>query len=222
MRNNYDITADGINIDSMLDVYVNTQKESGIDPGLEECEFEVSNKGDIIRKKPIVDDEPTKEQEKKEDGEKCSGNCKSCHCDGEDKSDKFEKPWYLKNKLGLFEDSMSPEIEDDEDDDETYVCEYCSDVGYKKEYKSYLCDTCNVCETCTEYANEECSGCGYSVYRTGRTYSQEMADRGENIPLDKDEQELIDYSNHPETFEEETEIRDIDNEFSIMDYDHKY
>lgn len=215
---NYDVTADGINIDSMLDVYVNAQKEAGMDPGLEECEFEISNKGDIIRKKPIVDKEDEPEQKK------CPGSCNKCGKDSKEKDDDkgFEMPWYFKNKLGLFEDSMSSEIETNDEDDEVYVCEYCSDIGYKKEYKPYLCDTCNVCETCPEYSSEECSGCEYSVYRTGRTYAQELSDRGEDVPLDDDEQTLIRYSTHPETFEEEDETRDVDDDFSILDYDHKY
>ena len=216
---NYDVTADSINIDSMLDVYVNTQKEAGINPGLEECEFEISNRGDIIRKKPIVNDDDDNKPEEKE----CSGSCKKCGChDKKEQSGAFEIPWYLKNKLGLFEDSMSSEIDTSDDSDEVYVCEYCSDIGYKKEYKPYLCDTCNVCETCPEYSSEECSGCEYSIYRTGKTYSQELADRGEDVPLGDDEQTLINYSGQPETFEEEDDVRDTDNEFSILDYDHKY
>ena len=207
-----DMTESNINIDAMLDVYVNAQKDAGIDPGLEECELEVDKRGSIVRKKPKLDEEPVK------DKPKCSscGSCKS------EKSNKPELPWYMVNRLGLFEDSMSPEIDDGDDDDETYICEYCTDIGYKKEYKPYMCDTCDVCSTCPEYENNDCSGCGYSIYRTGRLYSQELANRGEEIPLDADEKEIIDYVNNPDIVKEEIEARIPNFDFTILDYDHKY
>ena len=212
-----DLTETNVNIDALLDVFVETQKANGMDPMMEECEFDIDNDGKITKVQ-------TKKEDKKESAH-CSGNCDggcSHHCHPEKKSSEDGGiPWYMQNRLGLFEDSMSPELEDQlEDDDDIYVCEYCSDIGYKKEYKSYLCDTCNVCETCPEFENEECSGCTFSMYRTGRPYSAELASRGEEVALEDDERLVL--KDIRDGVQSDTERREPDLSFTILDYDHKY
>ena len=211
-----DLTESMINIDTLLDVYVQTQRDNGADPGLEECEITIDNDGEMHIEKP---------KHKEED--KCSGSCKSCNgsCHSKEssknESEEDEKPWLHLNKLGLFEDCMSSELEQmDDDDGETYVCEYCSDIGFRKEYKPYICDTCNICETCVEFENGECSGCGYSIYPNGKPYSALLAENGDDSYIDDEERQLLlDLSSDVET---ETSVRKPDFSFTVLDHDHKY
>lgn len=214
-----DLTETNVNIDALLDVYVETQKANGMDPKMEECEFDIDVDGKIT-KIPITE----KEDKKKESS--CSGNCKDggcshCHPKEDNSKKGTDTPWYMQNRLGLFEDAMSPELEDQlDDEDSVYVCEYCTDIGYKKDYKSYLCDTCNVCESCAEFENEECSGCTYSIYRTGRLYSAELADNGEEVLPEEDERMVL--KDIKDGIQTDFDMRSPDLSFTILDYDHKY
>lgn len=84
-----------------------------------------------------------------------------------------------KRRLSLFErgfDNFYNGIFGDEDDDDNdeYVCEYCTDLGYTGKYKSYICDNCCKCEGCSEFMNGTCDGCSYSRTRTGVLYSETL------------------------------------------------
>lgn len=63
------------------------------------------------------------------------------------------------------------------EDEKPYICEFCSKLRGDR-YDPEICDNCMECEMCTQYAEYECSGCQYSIYRTGRLYS-------ESIPAEK-------------------------------------
>lgn len=194
-----DLTETGINIDSLFDVYVQTQREAGKDPQLEERDIIVDDRGNLVRSYK----EKTKQETKPVPSKPCMMKC----------------PKRKSYNLGSFEDSMSDELEEGEEEG-PYVCEYCSDIGFKKEYKPHLCDTCDTCGTCSEYQNEECCGCEYSIYRTGRTYGEELRSLGMEIPLDQEEQEILE-SIRTRRYEEDQEIRTPSFQFTVLDYDHK-
>lgn len=214
-----DLTESSVNIDSLLDVYVETQKANGVDPGFEESVIEVTSSGSFVK---VKSDEPSRDEPKQKEtpckkcggGESCGNECK------EEKSDKYKLPEYMVNKMGLFDNDMSPEIYDGEEDDDAYICEYCTELGYRKEYKSYICDMCRVCETCPEFENDECSGCTFSSYRTGQLYSDVLRNSGDNSYLEDDEKEIID-GIKGDAFKD-SDVRKPDTSFTILDYDHKY
>lgn len=198
-----DLTETGINIDSLFDVYVQTQRETGKDPGLEERDMIVDDQGNLVRShKP-------KEKPKQEQPSPAASPCMEAS----------ECPKRKSYSLGHFEDSMSEELEEGEDEG-PYVCEYCSDIGFKKEYKPHLCDTCDTCGTCSEYKNDECSGCEYSIYRTGRTYGEELRSLGMEVPLEKEEQHILETIRN-KNYEEDQELRMPSSQFTVLDYDHK-
>lgn len=63
------------------------------------------------------------------------------------------------------------------EDEKPYICEFCSKLRGDK-YDPEICDNCTECEMCSQFNEYECSGCQYSIYRTGRLYS-------ESIPAEK-------------------------------------
>ena len=206
-----DLTETNVNIDNLLDVYIQTQKENGVDVGMVEIDVTIDDNGKVIRDKF---GHHQREEPKK--------SCDTCHasCEKKDPPKKTDNiPWYLKNNMGLFGEDASDELETEEVGDDKYICEFCSEIGYKKEYKAYICDTCRACETCTEYDSQDCDGCSYSMYRTGELYSRELAKKGDQSYLEKDEQDLI-ASIELRSFD--GAIRDADSKFTIMNYDHTY
>lgn len=181
-----DLTQTSINIDALLDVYVQTQKEAGKDPELEERNLVIDDSGNLVRS-----NKPKEEQKEK----KSVG-------------------------LGSFYDLMSDELMDEEDEG-PYVCEYCSDIGYRKEYKPHICDTCDTCGVCTEYQQDECSGCEYSIYRTGRLYGEELRSHGVEVQLEEEEQNIIRTIQSRSYDNKDDELLTPSLSFTVMDYDHK-
>lgn len=208
-----DLTETCVNIDNLLDVFIQTQKENGIDVGMVEVDVSIDNDGKVIRDKFGHHREKTVQQKQ------CSG-C-ATPCNKQDAEEKSVLPWYMQNKLGLFGEDASDELEiEDDDGDDTYICGYCNELGFKKEYKSYICDTCRSCETCSEYEAGDCDGCTYSMYRTGELYSRQLARRGDHSYLEEEEKELI--ADIEDGNFDDPETREFDSSFTIMDYDHTY
>ena len=65
------------------------------------------------------------EKRKSTEDKKCSGGCGGCggnyhskEPSKESDENDYDKPWMHVNRLGLFEDSMSPELEQMEDDED--------------------------------------------------------------------------------------------------------
>lgn len=202
-KRNIDITEYNIDIDALLETYDMIQREAGIDTKLVENDIDIDHNGNV-----------TKVRLERTMPDKNKDECSACQ-------KKQNKPGSteITNKLGKFGDLMSPEITNKDDDDDTYICEYCSEIGCTKEFSPHLCETCTACESCTEFDTGECSGCTYSSYRTGRPYSVELKDRGLDMPMSEDDAELLDIL----TIEDEVNERmPIDNKFTVMDYDHKY
>lgn len=193
------LTEYNIDIDSLLDVYNEVQREAGIDTGLVENDVMIDRDGT-----------PTLVKSSNSSESKCH-ECQKC----EDKPDKQEIGFV--NRLGSFSDFKSPEIDDDDDDD-TYICEYCSEIGCDHKFIPYLCETCAACEECAEYSSGDCSGCTYSRYRTGRPYSVELKDKGEVVPVSEEDIELLNVLQSDDV----NDRLPVDKGFSIADYDHNY
>lgn len=200
-----DLTEFNINIDDLLDVYKDALNEAGVETGLVESNLDVDSKGNVYKVST------TKDESKKG----CS-KCGKCDTEAKKQSGDIYHSNYTSG-LGKFSDFMSPELE--EDDDGIYVCEYCTELGYKKEYTPYLCDECVACETCSELESGDCSGCTFSSYRTGRLYSEELRNNGQEVPLDEENVELM--------LKFDTEVYDNvrrtpSESFSVLDHDHRY
>lgn len=202
-KRNIDITEYNVDLDALLETYDMIQREAGIDTKLIENDIDIDHNGHVTK----VRLERTPPDKNKDECSACQKKC--------DNPSSIE----VTNKLGKFGDLMSPEIANGDDDDDTYICEYCSEIGCTKEFSPHLCETCTACESCTEFDTGECSGCTYSSYRTGRPYSVELKDKGLDMPMSEDDAELLDIL----TIEDEVNERiPIDNKFTVMDYDHKY
>lgn len=148
MANHFDLTGHQVDIDKVIDTYLIVQKEHGNEKivELKEKDFE-----DIIGNNNGTCD-----------SKKCS-TCKS-HCKSNQHEDSSEAQ---ENKVTNL---MAGKFVDDEDEDDLYVCEYCTAIGYSEKYQSDLCDDCTCCETCSEYIDGDCDGCSYSVFRDGEYY----------------------------------------------------
>lgn len=143
MKSGIDITHNFLNIDSLCDVLVTTQKSNGETTSFRQKTYD-------------EDDEPQKPKTSKEHD--CHACGKSCRKEEEDNPNR-------NRFIGLLEDD-----DDEDDEDDFYLCEYCDSLGYRQKYDASRCDTCSVCESCDEYEEGECSGCSYSIYRDGSYY----------------------------------------------------
>ena len=204
-----------IDIDQLLDVYKTVQDEAGIDTGLVERDVVIDNDGSIKTVKATDDQKKTPHEQEKDHhgcGGDCDGKCGKA-CGSHDITDMS-----YESRLGTFADIRSPEIEADDDDNSKYICEYCTELGFHKEYIPRMCDSCSACDECSEFEAGECSGCSYSSYRTGRLYSEELKEKGIDVPVDEEITELIDAL----TYDDNAERIPIDKGFSVMDHDHSY
>lgn len=209
-----DLTETNVNIDNLLDVFIQTQREHGVDVGMVEVDVHVDDDGKVTRDKF---GHHAEERAKKNPCSACESSCEK-----PEKEEDTTMPWYMVNRMGLFGEDASDEVDIDDDDEEdgVYICGYCNDIGFKKEYKSYICDTCHACETCSEFESGDCDGCSYSMYRTGEFYSKELEKKGNHSFLEEGETELIS-SIEDGDFDDETG-RGPDHSFTVMNYDHSY
>lgn len=206
-----DLTETNVNIDNLLDVFVQTQREHGVDVGMVEVDVHIDDDGKVTRDKF---GHHTAKKQKKNPCSACNSSCEKSMGGG-------EAPWYMRNRMGLFGEDASEEVEiENDEDDGVYICGYCNDIGYKKEYKSYICDTCHACENCSEFESGDCDGCTYSMYRTGEFYSKELAKKGDHSFLEEGETGIIS-SIEEGDFDDEDE-RMPDHSFTVMNYDHSY
>lgn len=142
-----------VNIDTLCSVYATTQQSLGQTPVFKE-------KGEIDKKGENTESSETQTSH--------GCDCRSC-----EKSCGKSTKKYDFSLNGLFGDGHISE----EDDDQDYICEYCGALGYKQKYIPEICDSCTQCSTCTEYINDECSGCSYSIYRDGTYYRDKMSEK---------------------------------------------
>lgn len=152
-RNSVNFYAESfVNIDTLCSVYSNVQQSLGQTP--------------VFKEKGENNKETDSQQNKVVETKNHDCDCKSCNA----KCDKAKKFDFRLN--GIFGDGDI--IESDEDED--YICEFCGALGYGQKYVPEICDSCTVCASCTEYQNDECSGCSYSVYRDGTYYRDKMSE----------------------------------------------
>ena len=217
------------NVDTMCDVLVATQQEMNQTPSMQEAEYDKcgtkirrfkrtydgrvldTRTGEIFgpddeRDFPVIPrtggNDPQKVRVMKSEST-CSKTCPI--------KEKAEKE---KKRVGLFERGFvnfyNGVFGDEEgDDNDEYICEYCTDLGYGSKYKAYLCDNCTKCETCSEFSNGSCDGCSYSRTRTGRLYSESLS---VDQIVDADDLEIIN------TKEEKQNGRRKFGGFSILNY----
>lgn len=136
-------------IDKVLDAFTQAEKAEGVEPTFEEADIKLNG---------------TKDR---------TSQCDSKTCDKRMCLEKKKKSaWFS----GNFDLSLQDYDDDDEDEEQSYICEYCDALGYHQKYKPELCDTCSLCEQCSEYIDESCSGCSYSIYRDGEYYRDKMSE----------------------------------------------
>jgi hypothetical protein len=152
-------------IDSMIDMLVEVQKENGITPTMTEALFDPNTKEkiNVFKRKRL--------EEKGVDLTPYGFNpaCNSC------KNKKKEDVSDIERGVFVYDaNDMYVEV------DGEYICEYCTKIGYDSAYRPDMCDTCNDCEECTEYMSNECDGCKYStLYNDGASYGEATGEEGE-------------------------------------------
>lgn len=190
------------NIDNLIDMLIDVQKENGIEPTMREALFDPVTKERVNRfKRKRLEKAGVDLTEYGETPSKCSGCNKGCK-DGENHISNIERGVFVYNENDL--------IDEEEGD---YVCEFCTKIGHKAQYQPDICDTCDDCEGCTDYASGSCDGCGYSVtYNGGYSYGQTS-----NVSTElKSEDSLLleDISNGGPDYD----VEKPDGGFTIMNY----
>lgn len=136
-----------IDIDTLVSVYTETQKMLGVPPIFKEGTKQMA-------------------EENKEEDKTCNHECTTC------KKSKKTKPEGFDFKM----QGISVDDEYDSDEDDFFVCDICTALGYRRQYKPDICDSCKRCESCRMYLDDDCSGCSYSTYRDGEFYRNKLSD----------------------------------------------
>lgn len=197
------------NVDTMCDVLTNTQTQQDVPVTLQQAEYDnTGNKisryrrmldGRIVdtRTGEIVDNN----KERPFPVVKPSSSIQKSYSTKKDiAKEKVDDPKPIKKEqkyLPLVERGFENFYngvfgnEDGDDDDDTYVCEYCTNLGYSGKYKAHICDNCTKCEGCSDFINGHCDGCTFSKTRTGQLYSETL---GLNQIVDPDDLEILEES----------------------------
>lgn len=186
-------------IDNLIDMMVNAQKENGIKVTMTEALFDPNTKEriNIFRRRKL--EKEGVDLTKYGAVEKSCNKCNKC---GEKNISNIERGIFVYNEDDLI----------DEEEGE-YVCEYCTKIGYDSSYKPDICDTCDDCEGCTEYINGECDGCQYSLtYNGGSSYGQISS---EEIVIKSEDEILFD---EIENGGPDYEVEFPDGGFTIMNF----
>lgn len=223
------------NVDTMCSVLATTQTEMGIQPEMVEAEydrmgkkvrrFKRSSDGSVIDNRTGKEIDFSKERDFPVISRIGSSGMtrsnvrvlKKTECEDSGILPKETKNQNKKSSKGIFDigfnawyDKTFGGYDDDEDDNDDYICEYCTDLGYSNKYKSYICDNCTKCESCSEFQSGKCDGCTYSKTRTGHLYSESLSI---DQIVDPDDLELLKSSD-----DEDTTVRRKPGKFSILDY----
>ena len=198
------------NVDTMCDVLVSTQKQQDVSTSLQQAEYDNTGKK-ISRYRRTIDgkivDTRTGEIVNTDKVRpfpivKASSSIQKSYSPKKDivKKDNAESPKPIKKEqdnTSIFEKGFESFYngifgnEDGDDDDDTYVCEYCSNLGYSGKYKAHICDNCTKCEGCSDFINGSCDGCTFSKTRTGQLYSETL---GLDQIVDPDDLEILEES----------------------------
>lgn len=191
------------NIDKMIDMLIEVQKENGETPTMREALFDPVTKERInVFKREKLEKEGV-DLSKYGNNDSVVNSCKGCN--------KCEKG--ISNiARGVFVYSAD-DLEDDDDSEGEYICEYCTKIGYDGAYKPDICDTCDDCDGCAEYLSDTCDGCKYSVLYNGGSSYGETSD--EDIQMNIEDSTLL---KDVEEGGPEYEVEYPDGGFTIMDY----
>lgn len=190
------------NIDTFIDMINNAQRDNGITPTMQEALYDPITKRKINIFERVRLEKEGVDLSKYGNSSNC-GNCRNCQKDEKNISN-IQRGVFVYNTDDLI----------DESDDELYVCEFCTKIGYSSSYKPDVCDTCDDCEGCTEYISGECDGCGYStLYNGGCSYGEVGGDN--NYEMNPEDSQLFDEINNGGP---DYEVKKPDGGFSIMNY----
>lgn len=196
------------NVDTMCDVLVTTQNQQEVSTSLKQAEYDNSG-NKIPRYRRVVDGkiidtrtgevvDTSKERPfpivKSSSSVQKSYSPKKTVVDETIEAPKAEKkePKYVPLFERGFENFYNGIFgTEDDDDDDTYVCEYCTNLGYSGKYKAHICDNCTKCEGCSDFINGNCDGCSFSKTRTGQLYSETL---GLDQIVDPDDLEILEES----------------------------
>jgi hypothetical protein len=145
------------NIDSIIDMMISTQIESGVEPHMREAMY------DPVTNERINQFQRERLERKGVDlsnypNSGCRKNCNKCG----------EKKPLTNIERGVFVYSENDLIDET---DEAYICDFCTKIHYDNKYLPEACDICSDCETCMDYRNGSCDGCAYSHVYNGMSYS---------------------------------------------------
>lgn len=144
-----DLSEHWYNIDTIFDAIVEEESLRGKEPSLELAVFDVDTGEKYRRFQKRSEEEEERYQLSKGTTERKSETTPI--------SESGKAEWDAAHK---------------KEEEQIYLCEWCSKLGYQKKYNPELCDTCDICASCNEFEHYECSGCSYSRYRTGKPYSE--------------------------------------------------
>lgn len=185
-----------INIDNMIDTLLDVQKQNGIENTMREALFHTrtSERLNVFRRKRMEANGQISEylplSNSKPESKEVSN---------------IERGVFVYDRHDL-----------EEVTDEPYVCEFCTLIGAEGEYRSHICDLCDECEKCTDYRNNECDGCEYSIlYNGGSTYG-EVHDIQDTKALSAEDEALL-----CEITKEDEDVKtskDTKEKFTIMNF----
>lgn len=166
--NQLDFTRNKVNIDNILDVVTQVQKDAGVEVSIKESKYDKMGMK-LNADKYYADDKESTSLSNNNDLQ-CGGGCSGCKskCSSR-KVDPDIDVWSPEYKL------MKEGIDDDDLEEEDVICDYCRRIGYSLKYIPEICDNCNDCESCGKYAREECEGCRYSIWRDGTRYGEKIS-----------------------------------------------
>ena len=189
------------NIDSVIDMMIETQKQNGVSTNMREYLF------DPVTSKRINEFKRRKLEEKGVDLSNYNrAGCKGCNkCKKDNNQSNIERGVFVFNEDDLIDES-----------DDGYVCDYCLKIGVDGRYAPEECDVCDDCYECQEYIRGVCDGCEYSVCFNGQTYGEIIGERSESTAsMSPEDQRIFD---ELEECDVETDILYPIGGFTIMNY----
>lgn len=150
------------NIDAIIDMMIETQKENGVESHMAEVLYDpdTNERVNRFKRKRLEELGVDLSRYGNHDCVKCGGGCGK----KENKPvSNIERGVFVYNENDLVDES-----------DEQYVCEYCAKVSYDGTYSPEVCDFCDECEMCNDMMRGECDGCCYSNFYNGASYGSLM------------------------------------------------
>ena len=145
------------NIDKVIDMIIDVQKENGIKTNMREALYDPKTMERINKfKRRRLEQEGIDLTEYGSDPVQNNSSVSNEH------KSNIERGVFVFNEADLI----------DEEEGE-YICENCFRIGSACIYKPDICDLCQECYGCSEAINGTCDGCSFSTcYNGGLSYGQ--------------------------------------------------